>query len=477
MSNQTAFDEALNRINTATDELERNVDVLAGGVANIEEDVEYIKGAVELVEASKGEVEANTMAAEQSASKATTEASKATQLVDDLKATAPFQEAPKNGLVYGRKDGVWEVVSSGEDVAPVYSVNGVNPNSEGDVVLTASSVGAKSESYTPTWDEVEGKPTLKAMSGVDDAPKDGSQYVRQDEEWVILPPAEQGDVALNFPVDESLNYGDESMGVWVSSNANTPASLALLNAYVRGRSVYGRLWYEINDITYKVKVQPDGWWSFDSSLFTSGGLKGKEGVINKAGDVSIAFTLDGGVYVFSMTEGWVATGGGEEESGGGVQLQTLYPNSIKYRPTSSSSYSYIQESPFNKVGETLNLSDFKVMSMGREFGGSEKAAWADLFSSKNPNSVRAIRDCLEALPTGMYKFTQNNITTLPATDGNNYPILNGVLIMERELGVGLRARIIGEGKEFRNLYQGANSSTYGWTLVFDANTATQWTPS
>lgn len=60
-----------------------------------------------------------------------------------------------------------DVVLTATDVGAASSVNNIAPDGSGNIVLTATDVGAKSASYQPTWDDVTDKPaTFPPVAGV-----------------------------------------------------------------------------------------------------------------------------------------------------------------------------------------------------------------------------------------------------------------------------------------------------------------------
>ena len=156
---------------------------------------------------------------------ATTQADRAKGIADTLLATAPFNEAPKDGSTYGRNNGDWVVVDVPEG-SLVKSVNGVGPDGAGNVKLviptktsnltndsgfiTASDIPAppvvptkvsqlQNDTKFITLDQV---PVVKVPAktseltndkafitaaevppSLPDAPSDGKQYARKDAAW------------------------------------------------------------------------------------------------------------------------------------------------------------------------------------------------------------------------------------------------------------------------------------------------------
>ncbi len=158
MATQTDFDNLIVRIDDATDTLEATITSLGGGVAQVNAQV----------------VEATTQAevAGIQSGIAIDAAVAATQARDELLEAVGYGDAPSNGNTYGRNDGQWVVVEAGSGGGgTVNSVNGVSPDSLGDVSLRYSSL--------------KGKPTV-----LPEAPEDGKQYARKDGGWVVVGYAE-----------------------------------------------------------------------------------------------------------------------------------------------------------------------------------------------------------------------------------------------------------------------------------------------
>ena len=164
MATNADFDSLIARITTATNTLETDVEAINEAAGSVTEQVVAAELAASQAQASQADANASATtattqanAASSAATAATNEANRAQDIANDLLASAPFQEAPQDGNTYGRKDGVWSVVTGGGGGA-VDSVNGQT----GTVVLTAADVGAKPISYAPTWSDVTGKPSTFA---------------------------------------------------------------------------------------------------------------------------------------------------------------------------------------------------------------------------------------------------------------------------------------------------------------------------
>lgn len=375
MSNQTEFTALINRINTATNTLEANVLLLknAGvtvgeGVQQVAEDLIQVNLAVELIEqikldveavqqdvqTTRGVIEANIALSETQVQDALQAVTEAEQLVDLLLTSAPFQEAPINGKVFGRKDGQWEEIVAGDEVAVVTKVNGVEPDLGGNVIIDAAAVGAKSSTYVPSWDEVTGKPLFGSLAAKDEAPADSKQYARKDGEWseVVIPEqtaptwsevtgkplfgtmATQNDAAstattylrkkgewvefvapevpvvgaVPFPVPATAPDldGDEWLE-WIDANPHVPVALSRVGGGYSGGQYQGGASFFTPE---KISQIPTASYSFSTVDFGSDVpvLQGEQGIIIKYSDDMVVAILKGdGVSVTPKYLTWSAS--------------------------------------------------------------------------------------------------------------------------------------------------------------------------
>lgn len=297
MATNADFDALIVRITTATNTLEQDVATITEGTENVSESVAAAQLAASQAQASQAGAAASAStattqanAASSAATTATNEANRAQDIADDLLASAPFQEAPEDGNVYGRKDGGWSVVTGGGGGGAVDSVNGQT----GTVVLTAADVGAKPDSYVPTWSEVTGKPATfaptigttadTALAGNTVIPTNtnqltnGAGYVTattapvrsvagktgvvtlagEDITSGVIAPARLGtgtptaDLVLKgdgtwgsapaptggYPI-ESISYNGSFVTQWPLANPNDAAQLSLFGQYIEGDWVEG----------------------------------------------------------------------------------------------------------------------------------------------------------------------------------------------------------------------------------------------
>lgn len=339
----TQYSDIIGRMDVATTTLEESVDIITNGLSEVSAGVTIVEDAVDYIGVAVPQVEqllsdANTLNQDAIDTNAATQQS--VQGVEDmvvqLQATAPFQEAPIDGNVYGRKGGSWEVVGGSEETL-VASVNGKT----GAVLLSATDVGALPDTYTPSWNDLDDKPTIptmptgfKEMAYVDDA-VDNKSYFRKKGDWVaytppVIPPA----TAAKFPVDSSnkVLYNSTLLTEWVSNNPNTAAivdNLKIEGGWIEGDYVYGvegeDFFVSTEDLNYAPQVGklPDANYSFTTNTFTSAPLAGVSGVIIKNGVRAFALTTEGTLAALEGVTWVVKSGGGGipvDDKGGSLML-------------------------------------------------------------------------------------------------------------------------------------------------------------
>lgn len=198
MATNADFDALIVRITTATNTLEADVVTLTEGAADIEESVIAAQTAAANSAASAGVANTNANTAIQEAINANNFAQQSNDsyvlanqakndtnviktqtqaIADELLATAPFQEAPEDGSIYGRQNGTWAIVDTG-GATPVTAVNGNLPDGTGNVTLAIPDATSDltNDSGFITAAEVPAAP-------VQEAPVDGKQYARKDAGW------------------------------------------------------------------------------------------------------------------------------------------------------------------------------------------------------------------------------------------------------------------------------------------------------
>lgn len=268
MATNEDFNTLIGRIDTATETLENNVSVLVKSSADVTASVTEAKGYANDAKASETLVTQKANTATEQANKATTEATKATNeatkainAVEQAKSLAPFQEAPKDGSIYGRKNGVWTLVENGGSTNAVKTVNNITPDVNGNVSINIptptpqvnsdwnatsgvaqilnkptlfsgsySDLTNKPVLFSGKYNDLTNKPTIPTVptktsnltndSGfITEAPNDGKQYARKSNAWAEVQAGGGGyDVINSFP-NTLYTYADtttttESNIVW-----------------------------------------------------------------------------------------------------------------------------------------------------------------------------------------------------------------------------------------------------------------------
>ena len=312
MATNNDFNNLISRIDTATNTLENNVNVLVQSSSDVVQSANEARGYA--IEAKQSETQATQKAntATEQATKATTEATKATSeatkavnAVEQAKTLAPFQEAPKDGGIYGRKNGVWALVeNSGGSTNAVKSVNNIAPDVNGNVNVTiptptpqvnsdwnatsgVAQILNKPTLFNGDYNNLTNKPTIPTVptkvsaftndSGyVAEAPKDSKQYVRQNGAWVVSSGGGSSGSAKGYPTTENYTYDGVAVTAWQKLNPFEPVELGKVQAF------FDADYYSAgNVITVDgIKYLPSGRYSFTTTDFTTAPLQGKSGYIN-----------------------------------------------------------------------------------------------------------------------------------------------------------------------------------------------------
>lgn len=248
MATNNDFNNLIGRIDTATTTLENNVSVLVQSSTDVAQAVTEAKGYANDAKASVTQATQKANTATEQATKATTEATKATNeatkainAVEQAKALAPFQEAPKDGGIYGRKNGVWTLVESSGSTNAVKTVNNTAPDVNGNVTINIptpteqvnadwnattgkaqilnkptlfngdyNNLTNKPVLFSGNYNDLTNKPTIPTVptkvsaftndSGfITEAPNDGKQYARKSNTWAEVQAGGGYDVINSFP--------------------------------------------------------------------------------------------------------------------------------------------------------------------------------------------------------------------------------------------------------------------------------------
>lgn len=248
MATNDDFNNLIGRIDTATETLENNVSVLAQSTTDVTQSVTEAKGYANDAKASVAQATQKANTATEQATKATTEATKATSeaikainAVEQAKTLAPFQEAPKDGGIYGRKNGVWTLVENSGSTNAVKTVNNTAPDVNGNVTINIptpieqvnadwnattgkaqilnkptlfngdyNNLTNKPVLFSGNYNDLTNKPTIPTVptkvsaftndSGfITEAPNDGKQYARQSNAWAEVQTGGGYDVINSYP--------------------------------------------------------------------------------------------------------------------------------------------------------------------------------------------------------------------------------------------------------------------------------------
>ena len=401
MATNQDFNNLITRVDEATTQLELNVATLADSTTDVNQAVTEAKGYATDAESSKVSSEQSATTATQQATKATTEANRATQAVEDAKALAPFNEAPKNGQTYGRKDGLWSIVESsgGGGVGTVTSVNNVSPDETGNVTIN---IPQPVEQVNADWDAVNGKaqilnkPTIPVVPTnvssftndagyLEDAPQDNKQYARKDGAWAEVEASGGGGSDLGYATKEDDWYYDDVSGTnWLKLNPFEPIQLSKVASWVMGSYKIGA---ELMNAEGLIKI-PSGRYWFTTTDFTVAPLQSTRGYIevievpNSTSTTNIPKT---------------------------VKAYTLNANNVildEYRLDVDGKFSPLNMSPRKVGSENWNANNTKeTLGITELFTGM---LWKGAFGASQSilNKTNAY-NAPDLLPIGLYKFVDN----------------------------------------------------------------------
>lgn len=409
MATNTDFNNLVGRIDTATTTLENNVTLLAKSTTDVTKSVEDALGYAEQSKVNSTQAQQAVVQATEQATKAETEANKVVVAINEAKALAPFQEAPKDNQTYGRKNGVWTLVgNTGGGVGTVTSVNTIKPDASGNVTLDIPTPTAQVNSdwnatsgkaqilnkptlFSGSYNDLTNKPTIPTVptkvsaftndvSYIKDAPIDTKQYVRQDGAWVV---ASGGSNATGggYATTENWYYNSTPIEKWVNANPNEPIELSKVGAYVDGEYATGG-----GVITNSgIQTLPSGKYWFKSNDFTTAPLQGKNGYVEvvKAPTTAKPYNKVADVYVLDNNNTVVA----------------------QYKLESNDTFSIVNMSP-KKVGyESWTASPLLFTTGVKElFTG---LLWKGAFGSQTILTFTGSASAPDSLPLGLYKFTSD----------------------------------------------------------------------
>ena len=421
MATNQDFNNLITRVDEATTQLELNVATLAESGADVAQAVTEAQGYATDAKASKVSSGQSATTATQQATKATTEANRATQAVEDAKALAPFNEAPKNGQTYGRKDGLWSIVESSGTVGTVTSVNNVVPDETGNVTINIpqpveqvnadwNAVSGKaqilnkptipSEQVNADWNAVNGKaqilnkPTIPVVPTnvssfnndagyLEDAPQDSKQYARKDGAWAEVEASGGGN--LGYATKEPDWYYDGVSGTnWLKQNPFEPIQLSKVASWVTGNYKIGA---ELMNAEGLINI-PSGRYWFTTTDFTVAPLQSTRGYIE----------------VIEVPDSTSTTNIPKT-----VKAYTLDANNVilgEYRLDVDGKFTPLNMSPRRVGTERWNADNAKeTLGIAELFTGM---LWKGAFGASQTilNKTNAY-NAPDLLPIGLYKFVDN----------------------------------------------------------------------
>lgn len=362
MSTQDTFVELVDRISVATEQLEVAVGIVGESTEVIEQAVIDAQNAAtaagisaDISVASEQGAIASANAANASATTAQTQVGIAIQLVEDLEASAPFQEAPEDGNTYGRNNGAWVEVSGGGS-GTVQSVNDVLPDLEGNITLAPSDIAdnatpsvsgfmsnvdktkldtvATNATVGADWNtNVSNKPTIPTNTNqltngsgyITDAPNDGKQYARQSQAWSEVAASGFPFIHPAFENGWEYNFGTAPAPDWreVTSWPTDPLHAVSLSSFRRRGSPHAGassglpttgatgeapiVWNQMFSTGGYIQYIPPGIYWFTTTSFTNN--PGGANLFNKTGYITVYGSAGGVGLKRARAETYDATTG------------------------------------------------------------------------------------------------------------------------------------------------------------------------
>lgn len=420
MATSQDFDDLIVRINTATDKLETATLTIEGGADAVQDGVQEAQQAASDAQQAVLDAQAQADLAGTSAQAADSAYQDAVAIVTDFENTYLVGEAPENGNEYVRKNGQW-VLNTGGTVGAgdVLTVNNVPADEEGNVEILPADVGALEDTYTPSWSDLEGKPTLSTVATtgayedltgtpsvptktsdldnnsdfISDAPVDTEQYVRQGGSWKIVNIPEGGAGPYPIPNNQALKEGGEFLTEWTSDNPHDAADTGLIGFRDSSTGSYIDASALLEGSSPEPERFSSGQYYFGTDVFTKA-LQGHSGVIyvnsqsNENLITAITNPADGDgakFFVYNKSETDFEEVGGGSSGGGGGGF------------TFSESGFYYDGTPITEWPETNPHKAISIEKCGARVSGVWKEG-AELFSTS-----AGIRN----VPEGPYTMTSS----------------------------------------------------------------------
>lgn len=393
MTTQQTFEDLVGRVSVATDKLETAVTAVELGTGEITVLVERAEQA-----------EAGAIAASEIANEAAVDAVAAKDVILN---TPLLPEAPVDGKTYGRNNAAWvEVVASGGGEGTVTSVNGKAPDTEGEVTLVPSDIGAANATHTHTSTQIT------------DSTAVGRSVLTATTQATARSAIGAGTSDLTIGTTASTAAAGNHTHTLVSTSTNgfmAASDKVKLNA-IEAEATKGADWN--TNVTNKPTIPTN------TNQLTNGA-----GFITEAPD-------DSKEYV-RKSKGWVEASGG----GGSTQVKFLHPTyengwefnfgttpapdwqPVDYYPVDA--FHAISMLGFRRRGQPHAGATTSLPSTGQD---GDPIVWNQMFSSAG---------YIQYLPPGKYWFTTTNFTNNPG--GANLSGKTGyITVYGASGGVGLK---------------------------------------
>lgn len=255
MATNQDFNNLIDRIDTATNTLESNVQTLVDGSTDVAQAVVDAQQAANTATQEAGSAEQSAITATQKAGEAASSVQQVQGIVQNFEEANVIGEAPINGSEYVRKDGDWVLNTGGGNGGggDVVSVNGVLPDEQGDVTLDIpdeqvnsdwNAVGGKAEIlnkpelFSGDYNDLSNKPSIPTQ-GVLSIVAGSNITIDDTDPLNPVISGESGGGGEGYPLNLSMDfwYGDSTIPLanWPDSNPHNPIDLSRVGAYARGR--------------------------------------------------------------------------------------------------------------------------------------------------------------------------------------------------------------------------------------------------
>lgn len=258
MATNEEFGNLINRIDTATNTLESNVQTLVDGSADIAADVLAAQQAANTATQQAGDAGQSATTATQAAQDAASSVQEVQGIVEDFEEAYVVGEAPVNDQEYVRKNAEWVLNTGGEGGGggDVVSVNEVLPDAQGNVTLDipdaqvnsdweategVAEILNKPELFSGDYEDLENKPSIPTQGVESIVAGDNITIDTTDPLNPVISSEGGGEEPEGYPLNlpMSLWYGNDEITNWPDLNPHNPIDLSELGGYFGGRWVEG----------------------------------------------------------------------------------------------------------------------------------------------------------------------------------------------------------------------------------------------